>query len=178
MIVLAKIKKQKLREGIFDEASPTMVDDQGGQQAVTDLDLKATVPLANIESYLWGSCLDKEFALSERTIGCGIFGVVVKGRHRLEDRDYAIKLEFICADSEHSLLQECNQKLQRLQPWAELDSIYCAKYRRSWMERDDRSRDRFIDYWRDAQEGRQSKDDIRHIINAVYRPARHYAILH
>ncbi|CAG2168345.1 unnamed protein product, partial [Oppiella nova] len=33
-------------------------------------------------------------------------------------------------------------------------------------------------YWRDAQEGRQSKDDIRHIINAVYRPARHYAILH
>ncbi|CAG2169003.1 unnamed protein product [Oppiella nova] len=84
--MIAKIKNKNY-EGIFDLAEPIKVDDQG----VTDLDLMATVPLANIESYLWGSGLD-EFALSERTIGCGIFGVVVKGRHRLEDRDYAIKL--------------------------------------------------------------------------------------
>ncbi|CAG2118954.1 unnamed protein product, partial [Medioppia subpectinata] len=70
---------------------------------------------------------------SVETIGKGSFGHVVKARHVVDEKVYAVKIIEITGN-ESKLWEAYMKRIREVKVWARLDADHFVQYRSSWLE--------------------------------------------
>ncbi|CAG2113836.1 unnamed protein product, partial [Medioppia subpectinata] len=68
-----------------------------------------------------------------QTIGKGTFGQVVKARHGVDEKVYAIKIIEI-EGNENQIREKYDKHIREVKVWAKLDAHHFVQYRSSWLE--------------------------------------------
>ncbi|CAG2113507.1 unnamed protein product, partial [Medioppia subpectinata] len=125
------------------------------------------------------TCADWLAVKNDQCLGAGGFGVVIKGRNKIDEKDYAIKMIFILDDDENSLRTEILAKIREIKIWAKLSSDRYVQYRSAWLEGpDDECRNRFVNHWYDHKTGSGSFDKTQvEFMRSLYLQAKHYRVL-
>ncbi|CAG2119121.1 unnamed protein product, partial [Medioppia subpectinata] len=70
---------------------------------------------------------------SVETIGKGTFGKVVKARHGVDEKVYAVKIIEI-KGNESQIREKYDKHIREVKVWARLDADHFVQYRSSWLE--------------------------------------------
>ncbi|CAG2110295.1 unnamed protein product [Medioppia subpectinata] len=126
-----------------------------------------------IEPFTNEKRLANEFRI-DRYLGAGSFGVVLEGRHKIDYKQYAIKLIYIFHENEDSadaVREEFNRGIREIRVWAKVQDTTCVQYRSAWLETSAEARKRFVQYLEqtDSWVRKQYAEQLNR---------KHFAILH
>ncbi|CAG2165071.1 unnamed protein product, partial [Oppiella nova] len=154
------------------------------KKAARDREKGAPTPQISQESHVVEEILDiqpftnnkrltNEFKLEETCLGAGSYGVVIKGTNKIDEKPYAIKLIYFVGDEDTKeyLHKEFNKRLNEIRIWAKVGGNTCVQYRSSWLESEEESRKRFVNYVS------KSADYVKNLYDEVLN-FKHFAILH
>ncbi|XP_054166831.1 interferon-induced, double-stranded RNA-activated protein kinase-like [Oppia nitens] len=124
-------------------------------------------PTINLDPFVNPNRLINEFDLMDNSLGVGGFAVVIGGKHKIDEKIYAIKMIPIVGLDSNDLRIDFNKKIGEIKLWSKLEFGDCVQYRSAWLERDEESRQRLLRYLSGVSKERED----------IFRKAIHYAVL-